>query len=329
MSNSSNKTPVPGWVGGFAQSNPAFAYPDPDLKSLPMLDNMANIDKLDRMESIKWPEFSWQTVPGDEETRCFQKFAPEISRIGYTKEGRIFSIICPQQGTYSPIFGDLNVEVTVTGQRGWVDEDTKTMAADMTVVGKVWFTEDAKQKKIVKTLMWLFEQTGWPFPFDKDHAIVIKTSHDDHTEQPIFPFVQGEITRFKSPEFARHVDEAWDVANIEVQIGDVEPTGNKLVDEFNQLIIDAFNLGAGNLLKSGNKLSWNIWFTAPELVHREEWKNHANFWRHSIDVDHKSPDGQRSKPRFFDGTEFKPIDAVVDTELDKIGDFIKKLLRHL
>ena len=49
-----------GWVGGFAQSNPAFAYPNPDLSSLPLLDNLANIDLLQRQQGIKWPEFSWE-----------------------------------------------------------------------------------------------------------------------------------------------------------------------------------------------------------------------------------------------------------------------------
>ena len=45
----------PGWVGGFAQSNPAFAYPSPDLTSLPLLQNMANIDLLDRQQAVLWP----------------------------------------------------------------------------------------------------------------------------------------------------------------------------------------------------------------------------------------------------------------------------------
>src|SRR6185312_7317507 len=57
------KTPDPnnGWIGGFAQSNPAFAYPDPDLSSLPLLDNMDNIRLLERQQAALWPEFSWET----------------------------------------------------------------------------------------------------------------------------------------------------------------------------------------------------------------------------------------------------------------------------
>lgn len=35
-----------GWQGGCAESNPVLGRPDPDLSSLPLLDNMANIDLL-------------------------------------------------------------------------------------------------------------------------------------------------------------------------------------------------------------------------------------------------------------------------------------------
>ena len=105
----------PGWVGGFAQSNPAFAYPDPDLSSLPMLGNMDNILLLQRQWPVKWPEFSWETVPGVPNSRCFQMFAPYISRLGYTDKGRVYSIICPQQGVWIGEKICLNIEVTVTG----------------------------------------------------------------------------------------------------------------------------------------------------------------------------------------------------------------------
>lgn len=74
-------------------------------------------------------------------------FAPDISRLGYTDEDRVFSIIFSQQGTYSKAFGTMNVEVTVTGQKDWVNESTKQIAADMSVAGKVWFSPNAHQKK--------------------------------------------------------------------------------------------------------------------------------------------------------------------------------------
>lgn len=318
----------PGWAGGFAESDPAFAYPDPDLCSLPMVDNMANIDLLDRQQAVKWPEFSWETVPGDPRSRCFQMFAPDISRIGYTDAGRVYSIICPQQGACSPSFGCLNVEVTVTGQRGWVDETDQEMVADMTVTGKIWFSPSAHQSHLVQLLWRLFAKNRLPFPADKAHAIEVTTHQYQHPAQPIFPVRSGLVALFESPDFALH-PEAWAVANVEVQIGPMKQVGNVVVDDFNQLVMDAFNTASGNLLLPGNLLSWNVWFAAPQLVDRQEWREHAEKWRDSIDADHGSPDGPGTSPRYFDGTPFQPGRAVVREEHDMILRYLKEHLPHL
>ena len=318
----------PGWVGGFAQSNPAFAYPEPDLSSLPMLENMANINLLQRQQAVCWPEFSWETVPGDPTSRCFQMFAPDISRLGYTDTGRVYSIICPQQGTCSPSFGCLDVEVSVTGQRGWVDETQKALAADMTVEGKIWFSPSAHQSSFVKLFWTLFANSGLPFPSDKAHAIRVTTHKEKTPLQPIFPVRKGEATLFESPPFAKH-PEAWAVGNVEVEIGPIVKTGNALVDEFNQLIMNLFNLASGNLLRSGNVLSWNVWFDTPALVDQQEWRDHAEKWRESIDADHGAPTGPGTQPCYFDGTPFKPIDAIVEKEIDAINAWLKEHLPAL
>ncbi|MDN3644660.1 hypothetical protein QWY75_00410 [Pontixanthobacter aestiaquae] len=330
--------PLPGWVGGFAQSNPAFAYPDPDLSSLPLLDNMANIEKLERSQHVKWPQFSWETVPGDPASRCYQMFAPQISRIGYTREGRVYSIICPQQGIVSPLFGALNVEVTVTSQRGWVDEDARgpavtedshSMAADMTVEGKIWFSPSGLDSLAYALLAKFFESRNLPFPDKKANAIRVKTSKRGDPEQPVFHLSGGLTTWFKIPEFARHDDEAWDVGNIDVQINEHFKSGCAMVDDFNQLVLDIFNLGSGNLLAPGNMLSWNVWFTAPEAVDGCEWYTHAETWRRSIDADHGSPDGEGTSPQYYDGRPFhagKDVEAkeraLLEAYFEKhIGDF--------
>lgn len=316
---------VPGWVGGFAQSNPAFAYPDPNLSSLPLLKNMDNIDLLQRQQAAKWPEFSWETAPGDPTSRCFQMFAPDISRLGYTDTGRVYSIICPQQGACSPTFGCLNIEVSVTGQRGWADETNQTLAADMTVEGKIWFSPSANAGPVVKLFWTLFANSGLPFPADKANAIRVIIHKNNDPKQPIVAVRSGVTPRFKSPDFATH-PEAWAVANVEVEIGPIEKTGKAVVDDFNQMIMDIFNLASGNLLLPGNLLSWNVWVDAPALVNRQEWKDHAEKWRESIDADHGSPDGQGTAPRYFDGTPFKPVDALIQQEIDRIIAYLKKHL---
>ena len=316
----------PGWVGGFEESNPAFAYPDPDLSSLPILDNMANIDLLQRQQQARWPEFSWETIPGDTSSRCFQMFSPEISRIGYTDTGRVYSIICPQQGACSPSFGSINVEVTVTGQRGWVNETHRTLAADMGVEGTIWFSPSAHQKPLVRLLWKLFAGSNRDFPSTKAQAIKVTTHKVGDSNQPIFPVRTGEATEFQSPEFARHANEAWAVENLQVEIGPVVKTGDEMVDDFNQLVMDAFNLAKGNMLKPGNVLTWNIWSTPPELVNQEEWRTHAERWRASIDADHGSPTGPGTDPRYFDGTPFRPIEGLVDEEVKRVLAFLKKHL---
>jgi hypothetical protein len=303
----SNTIP-PGWVGGFPQSNPAFAYPKPDLSSLPILDNMANIDKLQRQQKVLWPEFSWDTEPDQtDKKRCFQMFAPDISRVGYTDEGRVYSIICPQQGVWIKNLLCLNVEVTVTGQRGWVDEPKGQLAADMTVEGKIWFTPKGYQSKLVQ-ILWAVMETleQHHFPLSKDRAIRVKTFLPGNPAQSTFPLLDGETSRFSSPDFTKHQQEAYAVGNIDVEIGDIHKTGDQLVDDFNELIMLAFNDGSGNMLKQGNVLSWNVWFNSPELVNTQEWRDHAEKWRESIDAHHGSPEGEGTSPRFADGTYFKP-----------------------
>jgi len=321
-------TVPPGWTGGFAASDPAFAYPDPDLSSLPMLANMHNIRLLTRQQAVLWPEFSWETVPGQPESRCFQMFAPDISRIGYTDTGRVYSIICPQQGAVSPSLGAMNVEVSVTGQRGWVDETSRTLAADMTVEGKIWFSPSAMQGPIVRLLWKLFADNELPFPAAKKHAIRVTTHLRGKPTEPIFPVRTGQATLFASPDFALH-PEAWAVGNVEVEIGPIVAIGNRTVDDFNQLVMDVFNLASGNLLLPGNLLTWNVWFTEPALVDQHEWQEHAEKWRESIDADHGSPDGPGTSARYFDGRRFEPAEALISEEITKIINYLKEHLPRL
>ena len=318
----------PGWVGGFEQSNPAFAYPKCDLTSLPLLDNMANIGLLQRQLNIKWPEFTWLTVPGVEESRCFQMFSPYISRVGYTDEGRIYSIICPQQGIWLKSLGaTLNVEVTVTRQRGWVDESTpdQVIAADMEVKGKIWFSFDDKPSFFVKLLKQTFTSSGLSFPTSKANAIVVNTYDPNNPSQSYFPVRSGVCPHVANPEFAKH-SEAWSVAHTAVTIGNITPTEDTLLDDFNSLVMDLFNLASGNILCPGNTLVWNVWFTPPTLVNQKEWQEHAEKWRHSIDVNHVSPTGPSTPARYYNGQPFVPVEELI---YDKIQEIIDWMVSHL
>ena len=319
-----NPNPAPGWVGGFEESNPAFAYPSPDLSSLKIMDNMDNIDKLQRQQKVVWPEFSWISPNGE---RCYQMFAPDISRLGYTDEGRVYSIICPQQGACIPHIGCMNVEVTVNGVRGWANESSKenNVYADMGVTGKIWFSPSANESPLVKELASLFNKKKLPFPFNKANAINVSTFRPGHPNEPNFPLKHGVYDGFPIPDFARHDSVAWDVANLEVEIGPIVPTPYEEVNRFNQTVLDLFNIASGNMLKEGGILTWNVWFTAPDLVDQKEWTEHAKKWRESIDADHGSPDGPGTDPRFYDGTPFKPLDELFEELIKKIFDLKSSL----
>jgi hypothetical protein len=321
--------PEPGWVGGFVKTNKAFAYPKPNLSTLPINQNRKNIPKLQRQQKVLWPEFSWLTDPDAKDTkRCYQMFAPDISRLGYTDEGEVFSIICPQQGAASPHLGSMNVEVTVTGSRGWADESTKEIAADMSVVGAIWFSPSAHDHVLIQKIAEHFKKHDLPFPSSKEEAIIVSTHNPDDEKEVLFPLTKGETPKrdFPIPDFARHEDIAWSVGHLGVKIGPIVKKNVEIVDKFNQLVLDVFNTASGNMLKDGSTLTWNVWFNAPETVNRVAWAKHTEIWRRSIDADHGSPRGEGTDARYFDGTQFKPMKEILIKELPKIMKFIKEHL---
>jgi hypothetical protein len=302
-------------------------YPNPDFSSLGHLkDNLRHIDLLTRQQKVLWAEFSWKSKPcgvddakiNDKvlkekntgkvvQNRCYKMFAPDISRLGYTDDGRIYSIICPQQGTYIPLIGTMNLEVTVTGNRGWVDENTKELAAGMGVEAKVWFSQEAEASVLLRPLVTAIEKDLLGdevsfFPSSKEKAIRIRTFRPGFPDQSTFPLKKGLCKTFRIPDFAKHEDISWTNGNLEVQIGSIIKTGCSKVDQFNQTIVDLLNVEAGNMLKEDNVLTWNVWFTAPEKVNEQEWRYHADKWRQSIDAQYDSPGGPGTIPRYFDGT---------------------------
>jgi hypothetical protein len=288
---------------------------------LPLLGNMDNIDSLDRQQKIVWPEFSWETQKGSADPRrCYQMFAPDISRVGYTKNGRIFSIICPQQGICFDSIGCMNIEVSVTGQRGWVDEDSKLLAGDMTVEGKIWFSPSALSSWTVQVMWDLFKNSGHPFPADKAHAIRVTIHQVGDSSNPLIAGRSGQSKLFTSPAFAIH-NEAFAVGHIDVEIGPIVKTNDPTVDQFNQLVMDLFNLASGNLLEDGNVLSWNVWSTPPTGVDQEEWRTHAERWRESIDQEHGPTGGTIA--RYFDGTPFDVTESILVQGFTALLDWIR------
>lgn len=300
-------------------------------------DNLDHIPKIKRMWRAQWPEFSWLTIPEDENSRCYQMFAPDISRVGYgdpdpsnDNKCEVYSIMCPQQGIWiEPIEGTLNIEVTVTSSGGWVTEDPMVMDAQITIKPAIWFSPDTVQNKpLIKALWDLFEDSGIPFPSSKENAIRLNAygvnQKDQPEKTPVLDITNGMDPNYEVPSFAQHYDpniydeEAAVVVYLGVEIGSVISTGNEIADWFNNLIMDIFNLASGNLLQNGNVLSWNVWALAPEEVYTREWEMHADYWRFSLDVNHRSPDGNGRNPQYFDGSPFNPKTALICEKLEEL-----------
>ena len=196
----------------------------------------------------------------------------------------------------------------------------------MSVEGKLWFSPSSHQNWIVRQAWDLFKEESLPFPSDKANAIQVSTHMVGNPDQPLFPVRTGQSLLFEAPGFAQHLEKAWAVGNIEVEIGKIIPKNHPTVDSFNEKMLDLFNIGSGNMLQTGNVLTWNLWFTAPQLVDTEKWRTHAERWRKSIDAEHGSPDGSVSSPaRYTDGSLFKPRKDLVE-EMDDIIRIIEDLL---
>jgi len=282
--------------------------------------NLDNISKITRMQKVLWPQFSWQSVPGDESSRIYEMFAKDISRIGYDDTGRIWSIICPQRGVGTDLLGTMMLEVRVTGVQGWVDEPSRDIYAKMGVEGMVWFENPAEGKN---PLLTSFEERmdKKNFPFSKANAIRVNGHMVGKPYEEFWPMVNGTDPTFFHPKFCKHWDEAFSVSNLKVEIGKQVMTGDELLDNFNEAILNIFNLVKGNILMEGQVVAWNVWFGEPELVDTAEWENHAKKWLHSITVEHEYPEGDAGTATFYDGTPFEPTD-LAERNLRILKEFV-------
>jgi hypothetical protein len=66
-----------------------------------------------------------------------------------------------------------------------------------------------------------------------------------------------------------------------------------------------------------------VWFEEPTLVDQKEWADHAEKWRKSIDADHGAPTGPGTAPRYFDGTPFLAVEALIEEVVEEIIAWLK------
>ena len=309
------KTSRSGYIGGFAQSNKAFAYPDPDLSSLIMEDNLANTSHITRVLGIKYPIFSWETQPGKKNTkRVFLEFPDYIAQFGYDNRGQIHNLQCPQIAFASPLLGMINAEVSITGVCGWVDEKAKSLAADATTIVQLWFSPEGLKNSIVSNLRAYFDRTKLPFPNSKRNSVKVTCHAPRNPKNKIYGFRAGSNPNYKSPDFAdvNNKPDVWAVGYAEVTVGEVMSTGHPIVDNFNAMFINLYNECTGGLFKPGTELGWNIGLVAPADITPKKYREEALCWRASLDMEHCEHSKANGIPKYYNGK-----DALYQTELDK------------
>jgi hypothetical protein len=167
---------------------------------------------------------------------------PEVRHRHFTAglHGRWMGLLdhLSQQDFSSPILGTLNVEVTVTGQRGWVNEPGQTVYADMGVKGRIWISESSKSLHIVRDVMKKFDTKK--FPFSKANSVNVTTHNPGQPWNPIFSLYNGTDTSFPQPLTAQHWHEAYGVGYLNVEIGAIEKTGIDNVDKIQPICAGCF-----------------------------------------------------------------------------------------
>jgi len=274
------------WVGGYIGKNEKLDYPQtkPDLSSVPMTGNHDNIDKLDRMMKVKYPEFSWLVDKGDTSTRRYIKMYHDISRIAYTNEGKVYSIICPQLGLDLDRFclpGTGNIEIHVGAVRGWVNEDTHTVCADVTLEAIVWIDMKESEKRKHPHLARFVEKLDTlGLPFSKENGMVISAYCPGKPYEPNCPLLNGTDSSPPVPIYAEH-DESFSVAHIATKIVNTK-TGIERTDDVYEILSLFMEIILPGMLSPGSIIDWNLWFESPEPVNQTEWRDHTEGMRLGI-----------------------------------------------
>ncbi len=325
--------PLPPWKGGHKESYPDFAYTPikPDLSREEMVKNLDNIPKITRMQKIMWPEFSWYSKLGDESSRVYTCFAQDVSRIGYDDEGKIWSFVCPQRGISLATFGTVFIEVTVTGVRGWVDEETRSVYADVEVEANVW-VQPQLGNPLVQALKQVFDliASDKALPFSKANAVKVAAHQVGKPYESIWPMVNGTDPTIFQPVPHRHYDDgAYSAYHLQVEVGKRVKKDDPLVDRFHELVYNLFNEASGGIVVEGQIVAWNVWPTEPEGVDTEEWKGHADKWFNSIHNEHQYPDGQdlddSRELAYFDGTPYES-EFELQTAVDLMKEFLDDVI---
>jgi len=235
------------------------------------------------MRKAIYPEFTWLPESGLEADRLYTMFDPDISRIGYDTTGDVKSVICPQWGTCSSLLGCLNVEVTVTHVRGWINPYTLETVFDIKVEGKIWLNyTDSTVLPLLSTLIELAGASGYTFPDSKANAIIIPMGGVDGQD-----FIRA--TNISLASFDKHPNDQLVelIVDVSVKIGSPSTTGLNSTEIWIQnQIVDIVNSASDGMWIADSVLEWEIYTGEENMVEtqaqRDEYMNHVVLWGASL-----------------------------------------------
>ena len=161
-------------------------------------------------------------------------------------------------------------------------------------------------------------------PFIKDNAIIVDFYSNKELTNKSIQFVDSmDISPNLHPM-------AWFIVSFQsAYVGYPTNVNNPILDN---IILNLVNINTANLFKTGNKLNWSIYLSAPELVDYNEYLEHVELMKNSYKLDQGNPLRPRVTPVITDfgkphGVPRTFIDSIYNglinnTELDYINKWI-------
>jgi hypothetical protein len=281
-----NKTSLPGFNGGNWYGY-GSKFNTPEYNSIPLRGNHDRDREGTIMMRGWWPEFRWFEYPNtNNNSKVYRLADQDITRLLYNNRGEILSVICPQFGFCVPGLGCVRIEITITHVKGWIDEVNKKCRGHVKFMGQIWIDDYSKDHP-PGLIKYITNNYKGSLPFSKKHSIKILGFNDKELKDPLVEL--KDMNNIK-PNLHK---EAYTIIGLSGYFGGISNTENKFIDN---VIVDIANIVSSNMFVIGNKMTWEVYGTHPELVNMDEYLKHVKELKHSIELTKNNPLRQKQVP---------------------------------
>lgn len=234
---------------------------------------------------------------------------PQSVRIGLTENLFFPSLICPLRTVTLDGFGDINIEISVRGTKGYFGDIVNGKINNQEDISEIEGTTVGEIRVIVS--IWLVDTNGILdlfkryLPIGKKNAILINTVNPVAGKEVLdLEYYSNYQNKFNIPSFSsnsgkgtienfmntigdginlstKDLKNNFDISSFnkilytEAKVGNIIPNKNAKIS---QLILDAINLVCFDYLKPGNIFSWAIFPGNFKKVNPKEYLNHVEFY---------------------------------------------------